>query len=108
MSKEGLLGTRARVTHELKTWPEFFQAMVDGLKTWELRRDDRPGGFQVGDHLLLREWDPEPSKLPGRSLAVGYTGREVLVRVDYIMPEETVMSLCGLGLYIIMSTSLVS
>lgn len=29
-------------THELKTWPPYFAAILDGLKTWEYRRDDRP------------------------------------------------------------------
>jgi hypothetical protein len=41
--------------HELKTWPQFFDAIIDGTKSFELRRDDR--GFEVGDALLLRECD---------------------------------------------------
>lgn len=43
-------------THELKTWPEPFAAMVDGRKAFEIRRDDR--NFAVGDALLLREYEP--------------------------------------------------
>ena len=42
--------------HDLKTWPQFFDAIACGVKTFELRNDDR--GFQVGDVLLLREFDP--------------------------------------------------
>lgn len=42
-------------THALKTAPEHFQALMDGTKTAELRKDDR--GFAVGDVLLLCEWD---------------------------------------------------
>jgi hypothetical protein len=42
--------------HELKTWPPFFQAIVDGEKSFELRKDDR--GFEVGDILVLKEFDP--------------------------------------------------
>ena len=53
---------RARVTHEMKTWPEFFQPTLNGHKKFELRRDDR-GGFQVGDQLLLKEFVP-----PGRTI----------------------------------------
>ncbi|MBE5507120.1 hypothetical protein E3G54_004451 [Mycobacteroides abscessus] len=43
--------------HELKVWPEYYAAIDAGKKTLELRKDDR--GFQVGDSLLLREFDPK-------------------------------------------------
>lgn len=42
-------------THTIKTAPEHFQALLDGTKTAELRKDDR--GFAVGDVLVLREYD---------------------------------------------------
>lgn len=64
--------------HELKTWPLPFQAVVDGIKPYEIRRNDRP--FKAGDTLLLHEWDPEGS---------GYTGRTVVCRVTHISgPSE--------------------
>lgn len=101
---------RSRVTHALKTWPEFFQPTLNGHKKFELRRDDR-GGFQVGDHLLLKEWVPG-NYAPGtdQHQIPGYTGREVLVRVDYIMPVETVDKLMDLEMpypaeHVIMSVS---
>jgi len=59
--------------HELKCWPEGFQAVVDGRKPFEVRKDDR--GFEVGDTLHLREYDPDVGT---------YTGRETDVRVTYI------------------------
>lgn len=43
--------------HELKVLPQFYAALDDGSKTFEVRRDDR--GFEVGDTLRLREWSPE-------------------------------------------------
>ena len=52
--------------HCLKTWPEPFEALWEGLKTYEYRRDDRD--FQVGDELVLQEWDPETEEYSGRSL----------------------------------------
>lgn len=39
--------------HRLKTDPIVFDAVARGLKTFELRKDDRD--FQVGDTLLLME-----------------------------------------------------
>lgn len=90
--------TRPRIRHELKTWPEFFAASRRGIKRFELRRADRD--FHVGDELLLREWDPmvadahfshTSNKEEAEQRA--YTGQEVLVRVDYIMPADTVRQL---------------
>ena len=61
------------VTHELKTWPEFYEAIVDGRKNFEVRCDDR--GFQAGDSVYLREWDPSR----------GYTGRRLTARIGYVL-----------------------
>ena len=97
--------SRRRVTHELKTWPEFFNATRNGEKKFELRRNDRD--FKVGDQLFLKEWNPEVTQSCN---VQGYTGRELLVRVDYIMPVETVDQLMDLEIpypaeHVIMSVS---
>jgi hypothetical protein len=65
------------MTHELKTWPAFFQAILEGRKTFEVRRNDR--GFQAGDVLRLREYEPE------RSGSSAYTGRSLGVLVKYVL-----------------------
>lgn len=39
------------MTHQLKTWPNYWDAVASGEKTFEVRRDDR--GFQKGDILEL-------------------------------------------------------
>jgi len=44
-------------THRLKTWPEYFNAVVDGTKTFEVRKNDR--NYQIGDMLVLKEFDPQ-------------------------------------------------
>lgn len=84
--ESGKVGPTSRRTHELKCYPEPFQATVDGLKPYEWRRDDR--GYAVGDRLRLREWDPSPGFVGPTSGPVGkdgdYTGREVTVDVVYI------------------------
>ncbi len=59
--------------HDLKTWPEPFQAVWRGEKHYELRRDDR--SYEVGDTLILNEWDP--------NLMV-YSGRHIRAYVSYI------------------------
>lgn len=40
--------------HTLKTLPKFFDAVDNGIKTFEVREDDR--NFQVGDTLKLCEY----------------------------------------------------
>lgn len=76
-------------THELKCWPELFQAILDGRKRYEIRVNDR--GYAVGDVLHLREWaysewSKRPDGMPYRSVEEHYTGREYRVRVLYMTP----------------------
>lgn len=59
--------------HCLKIWPEFYRAVLDGRKRFEIRRNDR--GFSVGDLVRLQEFD---------ELGGGYTGRSCLVEITYI------------------------
>ena len=66
--------------HELKVWPGFFQAIKDGRKTFEVRKNDRD--YQLGDVLRLREYEPGPDR---------YTGREWERRVSYIMYGDDVL-----------------
>lgn len=69
-------------THTLKTWPGPFAAILDGSKRFEYRRDDR--GFEVGDTLLLDEWEPSMYEhLPMSS--GGLTGRRIRCRVTYVL-----------------------
>ena len=53
-----------RKTQELKTWPESFQALFTGLKSFEFRKNDRD--FKVGDQLTLLEWDNDLKDYTGR------------------------------------------
>ena len=47
--------------HILKVIPPYFDALVDGSKTFEVRKNDR--AFQCGDTLILWEYDDSG---PGR------------------------------------------
>ena len=65
--------------HELKIWPEYFDDVESGEKTFEVRKNDRD--FKVGDILLLREYCeggyPEKTGC--------YSGRETKKIITYIM-----------------------
>lgn len=85
------MGDGMSTTHDLKCWPEPFQAIVDGDKRFEFRKDDR--GYAIGDILRLREWGPDTKD---------YTGWSVLREVTYIAaggfgipPGYCVMSIAG-------------
>lgn len=43
--------------HVLKVSPDYFDALYDGSKTFEVRRNDR--GFQRGDTLVLWEYNSD-------------------------------------------------
>lgn len=74
-------GEEPHVIHDLKVWPEFFEALHAGKKTFEVRKNDRR--FELGDLLHLQEWNPQDAMTSsGRH---GYTGREITKRVTYVM-----------------------
>ena len=73
--------------HILKTFPNYFQQVWDGEKTFEVRFDDR--GYQRGDVLVLREFDRwAPCTCgPGahRDDCERYSGRTVTARVGCVL-----------------------
>ncbi len=56
-----------------KTWPKYFQEILDGKKKFEIRLAD----FDIseGDVLVLEEYDPEKKE---------YTGRVLKKKVNFI------------------------
>jgi len=69
-----------RKVHEFKCWPPQFQAILDGVKPFEIRSvgGERPVP-EEGDVLLLREWSPATRE---------YTGRTVERVVTYVADAE--------------------
>ena len=65
------------MVHNLKTWSEYFTAVVKNQKTFEIRLNDRD--YKVGDILNLQEYDPETEQ---------YTRRDVAVKVTYILNKQ--------------------
>ena len=55
-----------RQTHELKIWPACFAAVQAGTKPFDVRENDR--NFQIGDLLVLREFEPETEQYTGPAL----------------------------------------
>ena len=60
---------------EKRTWPEFFQRMLDGKKNCDIRLAD----FQLREGMVLvfREWEPSQGGY--------YTGRTLVRRVKNLM-----------------------
>lgn len=64
--------------HILKVAAPYFDAIVDGSKTFEVRKNDR--GFQKGDTLTLWEYDRSPGrcgKFPCEKCDPAYVRRTV-------------------------------
>lgn len=62
--------------HDLKIAPVYFDAVNEGRKTFEVRNNDR--GFKNADTIMLKEWDA----------INGYSGREILFEIGYVLPLE--------------------
>lgn len=69
-------------THDLKTDPDVFEAVYSGLKTFEIRKDDR--GFEIGDLLRLLETESSAEAM-AEGARLEFTGRQSHHRVRYIM-----------------------
>jgi len=69
--------TQTKRKIEKKTWPEHFQLILDGKKTFDARIADFD--INVGDTLILREWDPKTKK---------YTGRKMEKNVSYVLKTK--------------------
>lgn len=67
--------------HILKTETPYFQNVLDGLKKFEVRQNDRD--FRTGDILILNEWEKGRSCDPPGN----YTGRKVWVTVKFILDD---------------------
>jgi hypothetical protein len=67
-----------RQKHDLKCWPDYFHAVARGDKPFDVRRDDR--GYQKGDVLNLREYDPK-----GLTEGSRYSGNAEQVLVTYVL-----------------------
>lgn len=77
--------------HKLKCWPEFFDAMVNGVKTHDVRVDDRQ--YNLGDTLRCFEYDPAVELATGREadFVVTYIARGSSCPGLHDVPENIVV-----------------
>lgn len=59
------------MVHQLKIKEEYFEGLVSGKKTFEIRKNDRD--FKVGDFLALNEFN-----------GLTTTGRTTLFKISYL------------------------
>lgn len=64
--------------HAVKILPEYFEAVVNQIKKFEVRKMDRP--YNVGDFLALNEYDINC-----------YTGRCCLVKITYVFMDRDML-----------------
>lgn len=60
-----------------KVWPEYFNKITSGDKSFEIRLADWE--CKVGDTLVLKEWNPETKE---------YSGREIEKKVTYVFKTK--------------------
>ncbi|MFC1700119.1 DUF3850 domain-containing protein [Patescibacteria group bacterium] len=66
---------------EKKTWPEYFELTRTGKKRYECRLADFD--VEVGDILILKEWDPKTKKYTGRKL------KKRILHKSHLDPNDT-------------------
>lgn len=54
------------MTHAVKIEPRFYRMVINGLKPYEIRFNDRD--YRVGDYLALNEWDAEKEEYTPKQL----------------------------------------
>jgi hypothetical protein len=64
--------------HDLKVWMNYYEDIETEKKNFELRYNDR--NFQVGDKLILREYNEKENY---------YTDRSVIRKIGYILSDTT-------------------
>lgn len=66
-------------THERRLSRRWYDDIANGTKRWELRRNDRPDGYRIGDLMRLAEHDTSMNRVP--------TGRTLVVRITSVVTD---------------------
>lgn len=75
-----------KIKHDmaLRTWPGYFRSIWRGQKRAEIRKNDR--NFQVGDRVLLIEFDPVTGRQPVPS-------RDILVEISHLLRADGILGI---------------
>ncbi|HSX36804.1 MAG TPA: DUF3850 domain-containing protein [Patescibacteria group bacterium] len=73
-------------TIEKKVLAEYYDALLDGTKTFELRIADFE--CEPGDKLILKEWDPTRKQYTGRELQKEATYVLITKDIDFLTNED--------------------
>jgi hypothetical protein len=75
--------------HQVKSWPEYFQPITNGVKTFDLRKNDR--NYQVGDEISFEEFRPGVGEYTGKMA----TRKIVFILRDFdgLMPGYCILGL---------------
>ena len=73
---------------EKKIWLQYFEKVLSGEKTFELRLAD--WDCKENDILVLMEWDPEKERYTGRKIEklVGYVARIKPLQLPFWSAED--------------------
>lgn len=67
--------------HTIKCWTPYYEAVLDGRKKFDVRRDDR--GYQAGDFVHLQQYEPGTGYVCDPDDNVPYT---IEKKISYILP----------------------
>lgn len=75
---------------EKKTWPDLFQKILDGEKTFDLRLNDFV--IDKGDVLVLKEYNPKSGEYTGREIEkkIGFVGKWKIDDLSIFWPKEDI------------------
>lgn len=74
-------GMVERIVHHLKIWPKYYERVLNGSKTFEVRENDRD--YQTGDLVVLQEWDPKTKEYT--------TSSNLRYRIGYVLPIDDLL-----------------
>lgn len=82
--------------HHVKSWPQYFVPIKEGRRTHDLRRNDRD--FQMGDRMLLAEFDPQAQKYTGDTCEVEITSMTSMSQPCAVSSEALDPAFCILSI----------